>query len=171
MVRKLSLPSAPELAFGAVAVDGTRVVDDQIIQRLAIPTNIIDATTKRVQTELNRRESLFRANRPPLNLTNQTVILVDDGLATGATMLAAVYFVKKRSPKQIVIAVPVAAAEAVAKFRPEVDELVCPAIPEYFYAVGEWYESFPQLTDSDVSRILDNEGMKALAGKAFQRPE
>ena len=145
LVRKLSLPSEPEFAFGAVTVDGTRVLDEDVVRRLGIPANVLDAITKRVQTELKRRERLYRSDRPPLDLTNQTVILVDDGLATGATMQAAVRFVRQQSPKQIIVAVPVASAQAIAKLRPHVDQCVCPAIPEFFYAVGEWYEVVSRL--------------------------
>ena len=154
-VRKLSLPSEPELALGAVAVDGTTVLDEELILRLGISGNVLDTLTRRVRTELERRDRLYRSGRPRLDLANRTVILADDGLATGSTMLAAVRSVKKQSAKQIVVAVPVAAGQAIDKLRAEVDLCVCPATPEWFYAVSEWYDSFPQVTDADVTRILE----------------
>jgi putative phosphoribosyl transferase len=154
-VRKISLASQPELALGAIAVDGTKVLDEEIIRCLCIPANVIDALTSRLKTELERRERLYHSSRPPLDLNGQTVILVDDGLASGSTMLAAVRFARKRFPAKLVLAVPVAAATAIAKLRPEVDECVCLATPEWFYAVAEWYDAFPQLTDAEVTRLLE----------------
>jgi putative phosphoribosyl transferase len=155
VVRKLEVPGQAELAMGAIAVDGTRVLDEEIIRRLGISAEAVEAVARRERRELERQEELYRGDRPPLNLGRRTAILVDDGLATGSTMLAAVRFSKQLSPKRIVLAVPVASTSALAKLRPEVDECVCLAAPEFFYAVGLWYQDFPQTTDDVVKSLLE----------------
>jgi len=155
VVRKLGVPGQPELAMGAIAVDGTRVLDEDIIRGLGISSEAVEAVAQREQKELERREELYRVGRPPLNLHGRTAILVDDGLATGSTMLAAIQFCKQLSPQRIVLAVPVASRTALEKLRPEVDECLCLAAPEFFYAVGLWYQDFPQTTDAVVKSLLE----------------
>jgi putative phosphoribosyl transferase len=155
VVRKLGAPGQPELAMGAIAVDGTRVLDEETIRYLGISAEAVEVVTRQEQKELERREKLYRAGRPPLNLRGRIAILVDDGLATGSTMLAAIRFSKQRSPERIVLAVPVASTSALEKLRPEVDECVCLAAQEFFYAVGLWYQDFPQTTDAAVKSLLE----------------
>jgi putative phosphoribosyl transferase len=165
VVRKLGVPVQPELAMGALAPEETRVLDEQLIRALHLSIGTVEAVVGREQAELMRREQLYRSGRPPLDLKDRTVILVDDGLATGSTMLAAVQFARKLAPRRIVLAVPVASAGALEKLRPEVDECVCPATPEPFYSVGDWYWSFPPSTDSEVMELLE-EGRRPAAAKA-----
>lgn len=155
VVRKLGAPIQPELAIGAIAADGTRVLNEEIIRDLAISADSIDLITQREQAEVERRERAYRSGRPPLDLKDHIVILVDDGLATGSTMLAAVRFARQRSPKKVVLAVPVGSIQALEMLRAEVDECVCLATPEWFNAVGEWYRDFPQVTDAEVKTLLD----------------
>jgi putative phosphoribosyl transferase len=155
VVRKLGAPMQPELAIGAIAADGTRVLNEEIIRDLALSTYSIDLITQREQAEVERRERVYRSGRPALDLKDRIVILVDDGLATGSTMLAAVRFASKRSPKKVVLAVPVGSIQALEMLRAEVDESVCLATPEWFYALGEWYRDFPQVTDIEVKSLLD----------------
>jgi putative phosphoribosyl transferase len=155
VVRKLGAPMQPELAIGAIAADGSSVLNEEIIRDLALSAHAIDSITQREHAEVERRERIYRSGRPPLDLKDRIVILVDDGLATGSTMLAAVRFARTRSPKKVVLAVPVGSIRAVEMLRAEVDECVCLATPEWFYAVGEWYSEFPQVTDAEVKSLLD----------------
>src|SRR3954467_14388492 len=136
VVRKLGVPGYEELAMGAVATGGVRVLNDQIVNRLGIPQHIIDAVATREQQELARRERLYRGGRPPPDVRGRTVILVDDGLATGATMRAAVMALRQLRPARLVVAVPTAAPETCEALRAEVDEVICAITPEPFYAVG-----------------------------------
>ena len=154
LVRKLGVPGYEELAMGAVATGGVRVINDQIVQQLGIPSHIIDAVAAREQQELVRRERLYRGGRPPPNVRGRTVILVDDGLATGATMRAAVMALRKLQPARIVVAVPTASSETCDELRPEVDDIICALTPEPFFAVGHWYEDFSQTTDDEVRDLL-----------------
>ena len=140
--------------MGAVATGGVRVINDQIVQQLSIPSHIIDAVAVREQQELVRRERLYRGGRPSPNVRGRTVILVDDGLATGATMRAAVMALRKLQPSRIVVAVPTASSETCDELRPEVDDIICALTPEPFFAVGHWYEDFSQTTDDEVVRLL-----------------
>jgi putative phosphoribosyl transferase len=155
LVRKLGAPGNRELAMGAIASGGLRILNEGVVQTLGISKATIESVTLREQTELQRRERLYRGDRSPLNLLHRTIILVDDGLATGATMLAAVLALRQRRPARIVVAVPVAAAETCDKFKSEVDEIVCEVMAESFYAVGVWYEEFAQLSDEEVAELLD----------------
>jgi erythromycin esterase-like protein/adenine/guanine phosphoribosyltransferase-like PRPP-binding protein len=154
LVRKLGVPGYEEVAMGAVATGGVRVLNDDIVAGLRIPDYLIDAVAERELEELARRERLYRGGRPPPDVRGRTVILVDDGLATGATMLAAIKALKKLQPAQIVVAVPVAAQDTCEALRAEVDEVVCAITPEPFRAVGRWYEDFSQTTDEEVRELL-----------------
>ena len=154
IVRKLGVPSHEELAMGAVASGGIRVLNDSVIRHLRIPSAVIDRVTERERQEIANRERLYREGRPALAVAARTVILVDDGLATGATMLAAARAVRAQHPERIVVAVPVASPEACDEFRDHVEQVVCAATPEPFYAVGVWYEDFSQTSDAEVRELL-----------------
>ncbi len=154
LVRKLGVPGHEELAMGAIASGGVRVLNDDVVESLRLPLSIIDQVTAREQEELQRRERAYRGDRPPPDAQGRTVILVDDGLATGSTMRAAAAAVRRQQPARIVVAVPVAAASTCDTLRAEVDEVVCVLAPEPFYAVGIWYEDFSQTTDDEVRDLL-----------------
>ncbi|HEY5940649.1 MAG TPA: phosphoribosyltransferase, partial [Gemmatimonadales bacterium] len=154
IVRKLGVPGQEELAMGAVATGGVRVLNHQVVNALGIPDYVIDAVVKWETDELKRREQLYRGDRPPPNVRGKTVILVDDGLATGSTMLAAVRALREQGPARIVVAVPVASPDTCELLKTHVDEVVCAATPEPFYAVGFWYRDFAQTTDEEVRELL-----------------
>lgn len=156
-VRKLGAPRQEELAMGAIASGGARVLNDDVIQSLAISPQLVESVTQRELHELERRERLYRGARPATTLTNRTVILVDDGLATGSTMQAAVNAVQQQHPARIVVAVPVAAASTCEAFNCPDEGLtcVCETAVEPFYAVGLWYENFDQTTDAKVCELLN----------------
>ncbi|HEV3262722.1 MAG TPA: phosphoribosyltransferase family protein, partial [Gemmataceae bacterium] len=154
LVRKLGLPGREELAMGAIATGGVRVLNDDVVRVLGIPEEWIAAITAEQQQELRRRERLYRDDRPPLDVHGRTVILIDDGLATGSTMRAAVAALRQLRPSRIVVAVPVAARETCEEFQAEVDEVVCAATPEPFRAVGLWYDNFSQTSDEEVHDLL-----------------
>ena len=154
VVRKLGVPGYEELAMGAVATGGVRVLNDQIVDRLGIPDHLIDAVAAREQQERSRRERLYRGGRPPPNIRGHTVILVDDGLATGATMHAAIQALRQQQPARIVVAVPTASPETCEEMRAEVDDVICAITPEPFHAVGLWYQDFSQTTDEEVRDLL-----------------
>jgi predicted phosphoribosyltransferase len=155
LVRKLGLPGEEELAMGAIASGGVRVLNPDVVDVLRIPERVIDAVAEREQQELARRERAYRGERPPPDVRGRTVILVDDGLATGSTMRAAATALRQQEPHRLVVAVPVAAPATCDEFRTEVDEIVCALTPERFYAVGVWYEDFSQTTDEEVAHLLD----------------
>ena len=161
VVRKLGIPGHEELAMGAVATGGVRVLNDQVVKGLSIPGFVIDAVANWELLELERRERLYRGNRPPPEVRGKTVILVDDGLATGSTMLAAVQALRKLGPASIVVAVPVASPDTCQLLKEYVDETVCPATPEPFYAVGLWYRDFSQTTDEEVRELLQRSASEA----------
>ncbi|MBI2891930.1 MAG: phosphoribosyltransferase [Deltaproteobacteria bacterium] len=154
VVRKLGVPGEEELAMGAVASGGALFLNPEVIGLLGIPAGTVDEVVRREQKEVERRERVYRDGRAPLEIEGRTVILVDDGLATGATMRAAIDSVKRRKPARLIVAVPVAAASTCEDIGALVDEIVCLATPEPFYAVGLWYEEFPQLDDEDVRELL-----------------
>jgi predicted phosphoribosyltransferase len=154
VVRKLGVPGHEELAMGAVATGNVRVLQRNVIQALGIPSQVIEAVTEREVEELARRELAYRGLRPAPVVEGRTVILVDDGLATGSTMHAAVQALKRQTPARIVIAVPVAAPEICEQFRDKVDEIVCLETPEDLDGVGLWYQDFTQLNDDDVRSYL-----------------
>ena len=141
--------------MGAIATGGVRVLNQGVVGALAIDADVIDRVAESEQRELERREQLYRGGRPPADVRGKTAILIDDGLATGSTMRAAVAALRQLGPQRIVIAVPVAAAQTCDELRPEVDELVCAATPEPFYAVGLWYQDFSQTSDAEVSELLE----------------
>lgn len=155
VVRKLGLPEFEECAMGAIASGGMRVLDEELISRLKIPRDLVDEITAIEFTELERRERLYRGTRTPVNVTGRTVIIVDDGLATGSTMRAAVRALRKKNPQKIVVAVPVGARDTCKSFTNEVDTVaVCATTPEPFRAVGLWYRDFSQTTDEEVQQLL-----------------
>jgi predicted phosphoribosyltransferase len=154
VVRKLGVPGHEELAMGAIATGGIRVINEEVVQMLHIPQEVIDAVVAKEQRELERRERLYRDDRPPPDVNRCIVILVDDGLATGSTMLAAAVAVRQQHPARLVVAVPVAAPETCEELSTEVDEIVCAQTPEPFYGVGYWYEDFSQLSDEEVHDLL-----------------
>jgi len=154
IVRKLGVPGHEELAMGAIASGGIRYINEDVAIQLGIDDQVIDAVSRREEKEIERRERLYRGGRPPLDVKDKTVILVDDGLATGSTMLAAIAALRQRGLKRIVVAVPAAAPETCARIAGEVDETVCAMTPEPFIAVGQWYESFAQTTDDEVRDLL-----------------
>jgi len=155
LVRKLGVPMQPELAMGAIASGGVRVLNEDIVNSLRISDDIIDAVAHRELVELERRENAYREDRPAHDVHGQVVILVDDGLATGSTMRAAVKSLCQQGPARIVVAVPVAASEVCAEFQNEADEVICARTPEPFYAVGACYSDFSQTTDEEVRELLE----------------
>jgi predicted phosphoribosyltransferase len=157
LVRKLGAPGQEELAMGAIASGGVRVLNQDVVESMGIPAHVIDSVTAREVQELARRELLYRGGRPAPDVTGRTVILVDDGLATGATMRAAVAALRQMKPRRIVVAVPVAAVPTRREFAREVDEIVCLQTPEPFLSVGFWYDDFSQTTDEDIREMLELE--------------
>jgi putative phosphoribosyl transferase len=153
VVRKLGAPGRPELAIGAIASGGVIVVNENILSATASAAEV-QAEILRQRAELNRREALYRNDRPPLEVVGRVVILVDDGAATGATMLAAIRAVRKRHASRIVVALPVASREALDALRAEAHEVRCLLMPPFFSSVGEWYERFEQTTDTEVAKLL-----------------
>jgi predicted phosphoribosyltransferase len=154
VVRKLGVPGHSELAMGAIASGGARVLSRDVIAMLGISQAQIDAVAVREQAELERRERAYRADRPAAPLSGRTVLIVDDGLATGATMRAAVRSLRAHAPARIVVAVPVGAPDTCAELRDEADEVVCAHSPESFGAVGPWYDDFSQTSDDEVRELL-----------------
>jgi putative phosphoribosyl transferase len=154
IVRKLGLPSHPELAMGAIASGGIRVIDQAALRRFGVTDEQLAAVAAAEERELERRERQYRGGLPSPDVTGKTLILIDDGLATGATMAAAAAALKAQHPAKLVVAVPVAAPETCDAFREIVDDIVCGATPEPFYAVGLWYEDFSQTSDDEVHDLL-----------------
>lgn len=154
VVRKLGVPSHEELAFGAIATGGIRVLDPQIVEEVGISDREIERIAATEKQELNRRERVYRGGRAALNLESKTVILVDDGIATGASTLAAITALRELKPARIVLAAPVAPASTCKRLRREVDEVVCLDTPESFFAIGQFYEDFSQVSDEDVTSLL-----------------
>jgi putative phosphoribosyl transferase len=155
LVRKLGVPGHEELAMGAIASGGVRFLNDNVLDLLEISDESIDEVAAREFRELKRRDRVYRGNRPPPDLRDLTVILVDDGLATGSTMRAAIAAIRHQSPQQIVVAVPVGAPDTCDAIRGEVDEVVCFMLQDPLYAIGLWYENFTQTTDEEVCKLLE----------------
>ena len=154
VVRKLGVPGHEELAMGAIASGGVRHINRDVVDQLRIESETIDVASRREQKEIERRERLYRGQRPPVDVRNKTVILVDDGLATGSTMRAAIAALRQLGPARLIVAVPVAVVETYREIGAEVDEIVCPETPEVFFAISEWYERFEQTTDDEVRDLL-----------------
>ena len=156
LVRKLGVPGHEELALGAIATGGLRVLNDEVVRAVGLSDAVIERITDREQQELLRRERSYRQDRPPPDVRGRTVILVDDGLATGATMRAAARALRQQDPAHLVVAVPVASEETCRQFQDarEADEVVCALTPEPFLAVGYWYDDFSQTTDEEVRDLL-----------------
>jgi predicted phosphoribosyltransferase len=156
LVRKLGVPGQEELAMGAIASGGIRVLNEYVVHALRIPETLIDRAATSEQRELERRERLYRGNQPPLNVRGLTVIIVDDGLATGSTMRAAVSALKRLEPAKIIVAAPVASYETCESFKTEVDSsCISVMTPERFDGVGKWYRDFSQTTDEEVCSLLE----------------
>jgi predicted phosphoribosyltransferase len=153
LVRKLGMPGHEEFAMGAIASGGIRVMNPEIQER-GISSSVIDRVAAREQQELERREAIYRGDQPHRDLTGRTVILIDDGLATGASMQAAVAALRKKQPQRVVVATPIGAPDSCEAFKDLVDEVVCVMTPDPFYAVGMWYEHFGQTTDEEVCHLL-----------------
>jgi putative phosphoribosyl transferase len=154
VVRKLGVPGQEELAMGALASGGVTVLNRNVVEALGISQAAIDAAVSREESELERREREYRHRRPAVEVHGRTVILVDDGLATGSSMRVAATALRKKSPAQIVAAVPVAAPSTCSEFETEVDKVICAATPEPFWAVGQWYRNFSQISDGQVRELL-----------------
>lgn len=164
LVRKLGLPGQEELAMGAIASGGVRVLNDDVVGALGVPASVIDGVARKEEVELRRREQSYRGARPAPDVKGRVVILVDDGLATGSSMRAAVRAVRQMQPARVVVAVPVAAQSTREDIAEEVDEIVCSVPPEPFLAVGRWYQDFSQTTDEEVHDLLERAGRDAVGG-------
>lgn len=154
LVRKLGVPGHEELAMGAIASGGVRVLNEDVVYEIGIGDELIERVTTREQAELERRERAYRNNRPEPDLRGKTVILVDDGLATGATIRAAAQAARQHDARKVIIAAPVGAHETCERLRDVADDVVCAATPAFFIAIGSWYEDFSQTTDAEVTEIL-----------------
>lgn len=168
LVRKLGVPGHEELAMGAIATGGVRVLNDDVVSPLGIDAATLDRVAAREQQELERREAAYRDGRPRPDVTGRTVILVDDGLATGSTMLVAIRALRLQQPARIVVAVPASAPSVCAEIGREVDEIICAITPEPFHAVGLWYDDFSETTDDDVRMLLHQESRKATVSDGEQ---
>ena len=161
VVRKLGLPGHPEYAMGAIASGGVRVLNDDAVRLYDISTAAIDRIAREEHIELERRERAYREGRPPIDLHGRVVVLIDDGLATGSTMRAAVQAVRAHGPAAVVVAVPVGSPDTCREFAAIADEIVCARSPEHFAAVGQWYDDFRQTTDEEVRALLHEASVPA----------
>ena len=164
--RKLGVPGQEELAFGAVATGGVRVLDQELIEGLGISKQEVEEITARVRHELERRERVYRGSRAPLKLEGRTVLLVDDGIATGSSMRAAIDALRQMKPARLVVAVPVAPLSTCHRLRSVVDDLVCVDMPEAFYAIGQFYGDFSQVTDEEVTELIHRAAQQHSAQKS-----
>jgi putative phosphoribosyl transferase len=155
LVRKLGLPGQPELAMGAIATGGVQVWNTRLVEALKVPESVIERVAAAEGEELARREMLYRDERPPPEIRGRRVILIDDGLATGTSMQAAVVALRRHEPVRVVVGVPIAAPESCDAFRSEVDEIICAVTPEPFLAVGYWYDDFSPTSDAEVRELLE----------------
>jgi predicted phosphoribosyltransferase len=163
VVRKLGLPGHPEYAMGAIASGGVRVLNDEVARLYHVPERIIDAITRDEQRELERREREYRDGHQPIDLRGRMVVMVDDGLATGSTMKAAVHAVRALAPARVIVAVPVGSPGTCREVGHVADEVICGRTPEHFSAVGQWYSDFRQTTDQEVRELLHAAGPSRLA--------
>jgi putative phosphoribosyl transferase len=157
IVRKLGMPGHEELAIGAIAMGGVTVFNDELLKTLYVPQSAINEVKQSELKELDRRNRIYRDNRPFPDLRNKTVILVDDGIATGATMRAAIKALRQLKPAIIILAIPVASPSTYLEMAKLVEKIICPLKPDDFYAVGQWYENFSQTTDKEVCALLDSD--------------
>lgn len=168
VVRKLGVPQQPELAMGAIASGGVRVLNDDVVHWYRIPPDAIEAVARTEGLELARRESAYRNGRPAVPIEGRVVMLVDDGLATGSTMRAAIAAIRRLKAARIIVAVPVGAPETCHELRDSADEVVCALTPAPFSAVGQWYEDFSPTTDDEVTALLQD-GDRAGQGEGIRR--
>jgi len=154
LVRKLGVPGHEEVGMGAIATGGIRILNDDLIRQLGIPQRMVDAITAQEEQELQRRERVYRGDRPAPDIRGRTVIVVDDGLATGSTMKAALAALRKQQPAKLVVAVPTAPPETCDSLRADADEVICAVTPDPFLAVGAWYRGFDQTTDDEVRDLI-----------------
>jgi putative phosphoribosyl transferase len=154
VVRKLGVPQQPELAMGAIASGGVRILNDEVVRAYRVPVSVIESVAQREQQEMIRRETLYRGGRAQVPVKSRVVVLVDDGLATGSTMKAAVTALRRLEPSRVIVAVPVGAQEACDELAALADDVVCALIPADFSAVGQWYTHFEQTTDEEVQELL-----------------
>jgi predicted phosphoribosyltransferase len=162
LARKLPAPGQPELALGAVSEDGEAILNPSLVHLVAAERDYIAREVERQWAEIRRRQALYRKVRPPARLSGRSVIVTDDGIATGSTMLAALHAVRAQQPTEVVVAVPVASPDRLPEIRRHCDALICLSAPEEFWAVGQFYEEFPQLSDAEATALLDE------AWRAFQ---
>jgi putative phosphoribosyl transferase len=155
LVRKLGLPGHEELAMGAIATGGVRILNDSVVRAFGIQPETINTVATREQHRLEQRQRSYRGDRPPPQISGRMVIVVDDGLATGSSMRAAIMAIKRQNPARLVVAVPVGAPETCREIEAEADEVVCAQTPDPFLAVGLWYQDFGQTTDEEVREVLD----------------
>ena len=160
IVRKLGVPGQEELAMGAIATGDVRVLNQGVIDAFQISEEAIETETSKEKEELKRREALYRRGRPTLDVTNRTVLLIDDGIATGSTIKAAIAALKKQKAGRIIIGVPVAPPSMIEELEKEVDEVVCVPAPEFFIAISLWYDEFPQISDDEVRELMEKAEMK-----------
>jgi predicted phosphoribosyltransferase len=170
VVRKLGVPWQPELAMGAIAGGSVQVLNDELIADLRVSQQEVQAAIAKERAEVERREKLYRSGLPAPDLQGRVVLLVDDGLATGSTMLVAARYVRVFKPAKVIIAVPVGSSEACERLKKEADEFVCLATPEFFMAVGEWFEDFRQVSDFEVQRLLQESRQHTEVGEALEVP-
>lgn len=159
LVRKLGVPGHEELAMGAIASGGIRVLNDDVVASLGIKPETIEAVTEQELQELQRRDRNYRGDQPLPKISERTIILIDDGIATGSTMLAAITTLQKQQPKQIIVAIPVAEPEVCEQFQTLVDDVVCLTMPKPLCAIGLWYEDFSQTSDAQVRELLAKQGI------------
>ncbi|MGC8639248.1 MAG: phosphoribosyltransferase [Isosphaeraceae bacterium] len=171
LVRKLGVPGREELAMGAIATGGVRIVNRHVVKRLGIRQRDLDSATAREWDELHRREREYRDGRPVPNPRGRTVILIDDGLATGITMRSAVVALRRQKPGRLVVAVPVAALETCEQFQNEVDEAICVRTPKPFHSVGTWYDDFTQTTDAEVRDLLARASARSRRKERSAKPD
>lgn len=160
--RKLGVPGQEELAFGAVATGGVRVLDQELIEAVGISKQEIEQITQKVRAELERRERVYRGARPPFNLEGKVAILIDDGIATGSSMRAAINALRQLKPARVVVAVPVAPLSTCNRLKSDVDELICVHMPESFYAIGQFYADFSQVADEEVTDLIHRAEQRAI---------
>jgi predicted phosphoribosyltransferase len=170
VVRKLGVPWQPELAIGAIASGGVRILNEEVVSGIpGLDDSVIDGIAATELEELKRRELLYRGARPMPNLQGRDAILIDDGLATGATMRAAIEAVRSQQPSRIIVAIPVGSAETVRSIRKIVDDVICLTTPAFFYAVGQSYRNFNQTTDEEVRRLLEDARHESASAQGLSR--